>query len=69
MGAAPDTLIATIDLSDPIDTARNMILRPAPGRAYALPGPGLGPIPHNLFPSKQGKAEIPRPDRVDSEAP
>jgi len=48
-GAAPGALISTIDLTDPIDTARDMILRPAPGRVRAAPGPGLGHIPQGLF--------------------
>lgn len=54
-GAAPETLISTIDLTDPINTARDMIRHPAPGRVCAVPGPGLGPIPDDLFPSAEAR--------------
>ncbi|KIC08796.1 hypothetical protein RA19_18095 [Leisingera sp. ANG-M1] len=49
-GTAPGMLLSTIDLTDPIDTGRTMIRRPAPGRVCAAPGPGLGRIPEGLFP-------------------
>jgi len=47
-GAPPATMMATIDLTDPLDTGRDLIDKPAPGRVAPAAGPGLGPIPGNL---------------------
>lgn len=48
VGAQPSTLLATIDLTDPLETAKNLIVKPAPGRVAPAPGPGLGAVPANL---------------------
>ncbi|WP_421702579.1 mandelate racemase/muconate lactonizing enzyme family protein [Aliiroseovarius sp.] len=53
VGTPPAMLISSIDLTDPIDTDRSMIARPAPGRVCAGPGPGLGTIPETLFPAEE----------------
>ncbi|MEO7940288.1 MAG: enolase C-terminal domain-like protein [Burkholderiaceae bacterium] len=42
IGATPATMMASIDLTDPIDTARDLIVKPAPGRVAPAPGAGLG---------------------------
>jgi L-alanine-DL-glutamate epimerase-like enolase superfamily enzyme len=51
LGTPPAILISSIDLTDPIDTDRSMIDRPAPGRVRAAPGPGLGHLPNGLMPT------------------
>ena len=48
-GAPPATMLATIDLTDPLDTPQNLIVRPAPGRIAPAPGPGIGPVPKGFF--------------------
>jgi L-alanine-DL-glutamate epimerase-like enolase superfamily enzyme len=45
MGTANDGLIASIDLTDPLDTGREMIVKPAHGRVAPAAGPGLGMLP------------------------
>lgn len=49
LGAPADLLLATIDLTEPIETGREMIRHPAPGRVGPNPGPGLGPIPGHVI--------------------
>ena len=44
VGASPATMIASIDLTDPIDTARDLIVKPAPGRVAPASGAGLGMV-------------------------
>ena len=48
-GAQPSTMLATIDLTDPLDTPGNLIVKPAPGRVAPAPGPGIGPVPEGFF--------------------
>jgi len=43
-GTPAETLLASIDLTDPLDTDRGLILKPAPDRVAPASGPGLGPI-------------------------
>ncbi len=49
MGAAPDLLTATLDVTAPLETPREMIRHPAPGRVSVAEGSGLGPIPPDPF--------------------
>ncbi len=49
VGAKPSTMLATIDLTDPLDTPRDLIIKPAPGRIAPAPGPGIGLIPEGYF--------------------
>lgn len=49
LGAPADLLLATIDLTEPIETGREMIRHPAPGRVGPYPGPGLGPVPGHVL--------------------
>lgn len=44
-GAPPATMLATIDLTDPLETDRSLIVKPTPGRISPAPGPGLGLLP------------------------
>ncbi len=48
-GAQPATMLATIDLTEPLDTPGNLIIRPSPGRVAPAPGPGIGPVPEGFF--------------------
>lgn len=47
-GAPTETLIASIDLTDPLDTPRTLIRKPSLGRVAPRFGPGLGPIPDEV---------------------
>lgn len=47
-GAPSNTLIATIDLTDPLDTDRTLISHPRKGRVAPVLGSGIGPIPAEL---------------------
>ncbi len=49
VGASNDLMMASVDLTDPIDTPSNMILRPSPGRIAPASGAGLGPVPPEQF--------------------
>lgn len=53
MGAAPELLTASLDLTGPLETSRQMIHHPAPGRVALADGPGLGPIPEGIFPETE----------------
>lgn len=48
-GAPAGTMIASIDLTDPLDTGRDLIRRPSAGRVGPASGPGLGPIPNEVL--------------------
>jgi L-alanine-DL-glutamate epimerase-like enolase superfamily enzyme len=48
-GAATSALMATIDLTDPLDTDRSLINKPVAGRVAPANGPGLGALPSDLF--------------------
>jgi len=49
IGAQPSTMMATIDLTDPLNTSRDLIVKPVPGRIAPAPGPGIGPVPEGYF--------------------
>lgn len=51
LGAVEGNLIASIDMTAPLDTQRDMVLSPAPGRITTTASPGYGPLPEDLFPS------------------
>jgi len=42
-GAPEQMMMASIDLTDPIDTSNDLIIRPSPGRIMPACGAGLGP--------------------------
>ncbi len=48
-GAEPQTLIASIDLTDPIDISRSYMSRPRPGKIAPSAGTGLGNVPRDVF--------------------
>ena len=42
LGADPELLMFSGDLTGPLETASDLIRHPAPGRVAPAPGPGLG---------------------------
>ncbi len=48
-GAPTSELIASIDLTDPLDTDRSLILKPTAGRITPSCHPGLGPMPEPIL--------------------
>ncbi len=49
VGTPAGSLIASIDLTDPLETDRSLICRPKPGRVAHASGAGLGAIPNAVL--------------------
>ncbi len=49
LGAPEEMMISSANLVGPINTARDMIIVTEPGRVMPASGPGLGPVPSDLF--------------------
>ena len=48
-GAPADPMLGSIDLTEALDTPRDLIAHPARGRVGPVAGPGLGDLPAGLF--------------------